>query len=222
MRLEVDHPGEGSSWVLDRELCLHFTNTVEWRGSEKPDERLNGYSDLARWGREQGLLSEGEAEDLLAVAQGSLERAAEVLGQAIALREAIYRIFSAAHAGRSSAAEDLALLNSFCARAVADSRIRATAEGFARSFSIGEGCLERPLYPVAISALDLLFHGDLTRVKPCSDRTCGWLFYDKSRNKSRCWCAMESCGNRAKARRHYQRVRGQAGQASAGGAAPEA
>ena len=30
--------------------------------------------------------------------------------------------------------------------------------------------------------------------------------YDTSRNHSRRWCSMESCGNRAKAKRHYRRM----------------
>jgi len=31
---------------------------------------------------------------------------------------------------------------------------------------------------------------------------------DESRNGSRRWCSMKDCGNRAKARRHYHRVKG--------------
>jgi predicted RNA-binding Zn ribbon-like protein len=34
---------------------------------------------------------------------------------------------------------------------------------------------------------------------------CGWLFMDDSKNGSRRWCSMQSCGNRAKAHRHYLR-----------------
>ncbi len=45
------------------------------------------------------------------------------------------------------------------------------------------------------------------RVKACAEAGCGTLFHDTSRNRSRRWCAMEDCGNRAKARRHYARTR---------------
>ncbi|APO74176.1 CGNR zinc finger domain-containing protein [Rhizobium etli 8C-3] len=41
------------------------------------------------------------------------------------------------------------------------------------------------------------------RLKIC--RNCGWLFIDRSKNKSRAWCDMGVCGNRAKASRHYRR-----------------
>mgnify|MGYP000976657348 CR=1 FL=1 len=43
------------------------------------------------------------------------------------------------------------------------------------------------------------------RLKICAN--CGWLFIDQSRNRSRVWCDMMVCGNRAKASRHYYRNR---------------
>ena len=46
---------------------------------------------------------------------------------------------------------------------------------------------------------------EVARLKMCKGRACGWLFVDESRNGRRIWCTMETCGNRAKARRHYAR-----------------
>ncbi len=56
---------------------------------------------------------------------------------------------------------------------------------------------------LAVSALSLLAPERLGRIKICGN--CGWLFLDSSRNSSRLWCDMAVCGNRQKARRHYQR-----------------
>ncbi|MEZ2129169.1 MULTISPECIES: CGNR zinc finger domain-containing protein [unclassified Sinorhizobium] len=53
------------------------------------------------------------------------------------------------------------------------------------------------------STLRLLSMPDAERMKIC--RNCGWLFIDRSKNKSRAWCDMAVCGNRAKANRHYHR-----------------
>jgi predicted RNA-binding Zn ribbon-like protein len=53
------------------------------------------------------------------------------------------------------------------------------------------------------SALRLLALPDKQRLKICGH--CGWLFVDRSKNKSRFWCDMTVCGNRAKAARHYKR-----------------
>jgi predicted RNA-binding Zn ribbon-like protein len=57
------------------------------------------------------------------------------------------------------------------------------------------------------SALRLLSLPEPERLKICGH--CGWLFLDRSKNKSRFWCDMAVCGNRAKAARHYQRKKGE-------------
>lgn len=51
------------------------------------------------------------------------------------------------------------------------------------------------------SALRLATSSELSRVRICPN--CHWLFVDRSRNASRVWCDMLTCGNRAKAERHY-------------------
>lgn len=44
------------------------------------------------------------------------------------------------------------------------------------------------------------------RVKICPADDCRWAFYDQSRNHSRTWCSMQSCGNREKARAWRERA----------------
>jgi predicted RNA-binding Zn ribbon-like protein len=44
-------------------------------------------------------------------------------------------------------------------------------------------------------------------LKACPADSCGWAFYDHSRNHSRTWCTMSVCGNRAKARSYRARQR---------------
>ncbi|MCF3641518.1 CGNR zinc finger domain-containing protein [Rhizobium sp. TRM95111] len=55
----------------------------------------------------------------------------------------------------------------------------------------------------ARSALLLAAAPEPDRLKICPN--CRWLFLDRSRNRSRAWCDMAVCGNRAKASRHYRR-----------------
>jgi predicted RNA-binding Zn ribbon-like protein len=55
----------------------------------------------------------------------------------------------------------------------------------------------------ARSALMLVTLNEPERLKICPN--CQWLFLDRSRNRSRTWCDMTVCGNRAKANRHYRR-----------------
>lgn len=57
----------------------------------------------------------------------------------------------------------------------------------------------------ARSALKLVASPDTERLKICPN--CEWLFIDRSKNRSRTWCDMAVCGNRAKARLHYRKKR---------------
>ena len=63
------------------------------------------------------------------------------------------------------------------------------------------------LAPVLWSAADLLLRARHRRIRRCANPECLWLFIDESRMGTRRWCDMASCGNRAKARRHYEKIR---------------
>lgn len=189
-------------------LCLDFANTAEWHASDHPEEHLNRYSDLIDWAQQVGILTDREAQRLSQEAARRPADAAAVFERAIALREAIYRIFSTVAGGGSAETTDLATLNAALSGALVWSQIVPTAHGFAWGWSDDENALERMLWPVARSAAELLTSQELNRVGVCADdRGCGWLFLDTSRNRSRRWCDMKDCGNRAKARRHYKRKR---------------
>src|SRR5438045_6231999 len=77
------------------DLCLAFANTLAWRGSPMPSESLGGIEDLLRWLADTAKVT---AESIEA-ARNRLRRhrndAAGLFADAIALREAIYRTFSA-------------------------------------------------------------------------------------------------------------------------------
>ena len=47
--------------------------------------------------------------------------------------------------------------------------------------------------------------GQWSRMKGC--RQCGYVFFDRSRNRSAAWCAMSICGNRTKNRAYHRRRR---------------
>jgi predicted RNA-binding Zn ribbon-like protein len=65
-----------------------------------------------------------------------------------------------------------------------------------------------PLGAVAAAAVALAGDGRWERVKICPADDCRWAFYDRSKNRSRHWCAMSACGTRAKSRAFRERQRG--------------
>jgi predicted RNA-binding Zn ribbon-like protein len=190
----------GNLVLLGGELCLDFVNTVEPRGADQPQEFLATYSDLVAWSRHVGVLSDEEAERLLHEAEGeALHR------RAVALRETLYRVFLSIIEARPVEARDLEELNAALSPALSRLRIVPRGDGFAWDWRDGEGDLDRMLWPIVRSAAELLTTGPLDRLKQCAG--CGWLFLDASRSRTRRWCDMRVCGNRAKARRHYERQR---------------
>jgi predicted RNA-binding Zn ribbon-like protein len=68
------------------------------------------------------------------------------------------------------------------------------------------GPLERLRLTLACAALDAT-RLDRSRVRRCESDRCVLLYYDTTRNRSRRWCDMAVCGNRAKARAHYHRTK---------------
>jgi predicted RNA-binding Zn ribbon-like protein len=190
-------------------ICLDFANTVDWHASSNPREQLHTYADLVFWSQNKRLLTDREVGQLTEEAARRPTDAVAVLERAIALREAIYRVFSAAAGGRSPAATDLAILNGALAEALRRLEVIRVAGAFAWGWAGNGGALDRMLWPVVRSAAELLTSEKLARVGECADdRGCGFLFLDMSRNRSRRWCDMKDCGNRAKAKRHYHRKHG--------------
>jgi predicted RNA-binding Zn ribbon-like protein len=200
-----------SGWGTEAgKLCLDFANTVDWHRSDHPEERLTEYSQLVSWARAQGVLAKDGSRRLLDRAEREPDAAAAVLRQAQELRDAIYHIFAAPALGQPVDERDLKILNASLSHAMRGAQIGVRDGRFSWGWQDGND-LDCMLWPVLRSAADLLASEDRERVGQCADdRGCGWLFYDASRNRSRRWCKMEDCGNRAKARRHYARERGQA------------
>ena len=194
--------------LLGGRLCLDFANTVDWHASDHPQEFLNSYADLVGWSEHAGVLSAPQAQALLREAQRRPADATTAHRRALALREALYRLFSSLAHGRRAAKDDLAELHDALTRALPQLRLAWLGGRFTWTWAEDPLALDRMLWPVAWSAARLLTSDELGRVRECTGEGCGWLFLDQSRNRSRRWCAMEDCGNRAKARRYYARRRG--------------
>jgi predicted RNA-binding Zn ribbon-like protein len=189
------------------DLCLAFANTLSWRGSPMPSESLGTITDLLRW---LGGAAKVPAESIEA-AGNRLNRhwseAAALFTEAIGLREAIYRIFSALASGEPVADKDLALLNCALAEAPARERLAPADGGYAWIARKTEVSAAGLLAPVLWSAADLLTRAGRHRVRRCANDACLWLFIDESKAGTRRWCDMSSCGNRAKSRRHYLKTK---------------
>jgi predicted RNA-binding Zn ribbon-like protein len=193
-------------------LCLDFVNTVSGDRSGRPTERMATYADLVEWARQAEVVGDAAARRLLAEARRRPADAEAVAREALALRESLYRIFTTVAGGGEAPADDLATLSGALARALGHRRIvRGGPACCALAWDDPPGALDAPVWRVAASAAELLTSAeDLARVRQCGlhdTHECSWLFVDGTRARTRRWCSMKDCGNKAKARRHYDRVR---------------
>ena len=215
-------------------VSLAFANTAEWHAGPSPEERLTSYTGAVEWARDQGILDEDQARHLKARAQAHPSQEAEAMRRIIALREAIYHLFSAVAHRRPPEPADVQTLNAELAGALphlqlvvtdggeaagdpAATRSRATGlPGFHWAWTgLGEHLVSF-LWPVARDATELLTSHRLVQVRECAGDPCGWLFIDSSKNASRRWCDMADCGNRAKAQRYRARKKATPQNAGAG------
>jgi predicted RNA-binding Zn ribbon-like protein len=182
------------------EPVLDFCNTRAGWGTAEPREYLTSYHHLLVWTREAGLVDRDLARRLQRSAERAPAEANRVLDRALALRSALY-----------AACTDRAAPGSW--EAVADEARRAAAVAVldpeapagGRWTIPEEAGLAVPALELARSAGAFLASADLDAVGRCPGHDCGWLFLDPSGRRR--WCVMAVCGNRAKARRHAQKVR---------------
>jgi len=191
------HTGAGA-------LCLDFANTLSWRRSATPIERLQTHADLSSWARQLGLVSRRDELRLRRAAAVHPRRARQLLAQARALRETIFAIFAAISEGHAPDDRDVRSLEGWLKLAVAGSRLDA-ADGPYRWLPAAGARMAPVLWRVALSAGELLGSDRSARIGQCAGRDCRWLWLDRTRNQSRRWCDMAVCGNRAKAQRYAAR-----------------
>jgi predicted RNA-binding Zn ribbon-like protein len=188
-------------------LALDFANTVGGTHVSPTHDHLRSYADVLGFAVLAKGLKDEVAKRLVVRAEREPKRAAAVYELGIALREAIWAVFSALASGEIPRDADLALIGDAAAAGKARSRLVYDRSGVGWSLPSDDDELERPLWEIAGSAADLLTSGDHDRVKECASATCEWVFLDNSRNRSRRWCDMSDCGNRAKARRFQAKKR---------------
>ena len=190
--------------------CLDFVNTVGARvsrvkkGRDYADvvlrDKLTDYQALASWSSLAGLSTAKE----LRAARLRPEAAARILKRAVRLREALYRILKSFLEGWRPPQADVDILTRELLAARSHERLLISRTGLVWAWNDSEELLEIPLWRLAQSAEDLFRSADLKRLRQCGGDECGWLFL-ASRNRSRRWCDMKECGNRAKVRRFRER-----------------
>ena len=184
-------------------LCLDFANTINSRVNPE-HEYLVQYSDLAGWAKKVGILSPTQTSQLEKRAEQNKEEADRTISTARNIRELLYRIFSNALKRSEPNQKDLEMFVTALGEAISRGHLIKKDNRYHTSWKLDE-TFDAVLLPILHSAGQLLHSEDLQHVKECAG--CGWLFLDTSKNQSRRWCSMNTCGARDKMRRYHKRRR---------------
>ena len=180
------HPGGRAPAPAPLDLVQDFVNT------EIPDwsrDDIATPAALASWLAARGLTRPGDTVDPdLFVAARALRSALRQLALANTLGEP-FAPERRAEADRALGAFPLVL--------------RSGRDGIGLG-PAGEGAA-RGLGSIVAVVAQAQAGGAWDRLKACRQETCGWLFYDSSRNRSSSWCSMQVCGGREKSRAYRRR-----------------
>lgn len=180
--------------------ALDFLNTIHDYTTEPRRDRLTSFAEALRWGVASGLISPAESGRAAALDDGAeLARLAE-------LRSVLERVADALIANRSPAPADLDALSAALAEVASAARLgRARKGALQRTITLDDAGAAVLRLRIADAAMALLTGERVHRMKRCAG--CGWFFVDETKNRSRRWCSMATCGTSAKSRRYYRKAR---------------
>ena len=180
-------------------VALDFVNTLDDRyAPDGPRELMPGYGDLLRFCRQAGILTQTESARLSALPRAAQEKS---LSAAHGLRELLARIFYRLVDGRSPSADDRIALERWSLAFMRHRELYWKDGHLQWAWKALDADPDAPALLLAEHALNLLTADPPARLHTCASGTCRWLFLDTSKNRTRRWCDMKTCGNRAKARR---------------------
>jgi predicted RNA-binding Zn ribbon-like protein len=188
-------------------LCLDFCNSGQGAREPSGTDWIASFANLVDWLETAQAVTGSQAARLRQAGAASPRAAAQVWGRAIKFREALFRVLNAKAEGGKVAREDLSDIEAEHARAVSFARLSWTGEVYRWSLDPSAAALDAAMQPLVESAVNLLTSAKLERLRRCGNSTCYWLFVDETRNHSRRWCEMASCGNVLKVRRHREKAR---------------
>lgn len=196
-------------WALEYgDASLDFVNTRWNRLTPEPTETFQQADDVLNWLQFKGIIDERTHRLWRGRLRQSTTTARRLFGNAISLREALYRVFwSVAHRRRPRPA-DIAVVN----RVLAAGRLLPV---LSVDRSRGLSVVYRPdirgarslVAPVAAAAAGILSDAVSARLRHCLNVECAAVFFDRTKNRSRRWCHMTVCGSVFKMRRHRKRAR---------------
>lgn len=186
-------------------LWLDFVNSEH---GVRRFEALRDFETLVRWLETASVLDAERASGIRRRAQAQPAGAAAALVDARRVRAGLRSLAERGPSSERVRAEGLVEINRVLGRSAGTRRVELRTDGtFLRSFVPVGDAFAGLVIPIVESAADALILGELSRVRRCADPRCQRVFFDNTKNGRRRWCDMATCGNRAKAARHREKLK---------------
>lgn len=171
-------------------------------------DALRDFDTMVLWLESAAVLDGERAAGIRRRAQQQPAGAAAALVDARRIRGALRLLAERGPGSERTRTDGLAEINRVLGRSAGTRRVELRADGsFIRTFVPVGDAFAGLVIPIVESAADALILGELSRVRRCADARCQRVFFDNTRNGRRRWCDMATCGNRAKAARHREKLR---------------
>lgn len=192
------------------DTVLDFVNTVTGR-DRTPRDWLDGYARLLEWAGKAKLLPSETLRTLEETATAAPVASKQALKRAKHLREALFVILSGIVSGKVPAESAMAVLNKHWQAGVILHELRYQNHDVHLEIRASAINLDAIASLIAYRFVERVLPEPRDRLRICEGSNCSWLFLDHSKAGRRRWCDMAVCGNSAKSRRFYARVRGEKG-----------
>lgn len=186
---------------LGGHVAVDFVNTVDPRVPDGHDYFAT-FAGVLAWAQSTGLIDSTEARKRSALARTDPVAAETRRDAVVRLRESLYSLLLAATRSATPNEDDLRRLNWYLPPVSLESR----GNEFALEPSLGSDLDTSLGGHIALSAVQLLVSNDRRFLRLCERGSrCGWIFLDRTRNRSRRYCSSDVCGNRARSERFRHR-----------------
>jgi predicted RNA-binding Zn ribbon-like protein len=174
--------------MVNCDLVLDFVNTLDLRPYEETFETPKALGD---WLVERDLLATGSR-----VTRAELEETKRV-------REALRDLLAA----QNQIPADIAKAGEELDDAICRAKLALRFSDGAMRLEPGVGGVRGAVGRILAEVSETMADGTFSRMKACRAEDCRWAYLDTAKNRSRAWCSMQSCGNRAKVQAYRERHR---------------
>jgi predicted RNA-binding Zn ribbon-like protein len=172
--------------MVNTDLILDFVNTLDLRPYA---ETLDTPAALGDWLSNRGLLESGTR-----VTKADFD-------EAIRVREALRDLL----ASQNEIEVDVERAGLELDDAICRAKLALRFVACDMRLVPGVGGVRGAVGSILAEVANAMAEGTWDRMKACRADDCRWVFLDTAKNRSRAWCSMRSCGNRAKVQAYRER-----------------